>query len=236
MKWSGIGLFGALAVFVVSGTAWAQAAQFSTTRLAGKVTLTAIVGDVRFVELLTSSTFDLTIASCRDRVSVNGNENGDVQIERGGRALGLRLAAAGLEELAAVRAMLTNSPAVLGLDDVARRAVSEWSRYAPLVQAASSFVSLLQGRGAPTARPALNPVATRTGFVLAAAQDRAGSSPANCWDTYTRSVVRYANELEACVREARDLWWEVWRPGLCGAEYDLRVTLAFYWLLDCHGW
>jgi hypothetical protein len=190
------------------------------------------VGDIRFTETLTPTTFDFEIVRGEDRVDVRGDDGGDVRIQRGGRAMAVRITAASPEEVAAIRRMLTDSVAIAGLDRVAARAVSDGSRLAPLLQAATAFVSLLQGRGGPTLSLARSAVAP--GGFLPTAQTRAGG-PEECWDTYVRSVNRYVRELEGCIREAKERWWEVHRPYLCGTEYDLKVVLAGFWLIDCHG-
>jgi hypothetical protein len=101
-----------------------------------------------------------------------------------------------------------------------------------LLQRANAMIHAISGDTRATgamvvqamARPAMafRPVAQR-------------SRADECWDGYTRSVLRYTYEYEGCVREARDLWWEAWRLAWCAYEYDLKATLAGFWLLDCNG-
>jgi hypothetical protein len=234
MKWSQIGIAGALAVIGLSGTAYAgpDAPAISVARASGKATLVVKAGDLRFEETLTPSTFDLSVVLGNDMVRLSGNQTGDIEVTRARRTYKTSMTTASPAQLGVVRGILGDSPALRALQAVVDEARVAGGRYAGLLHSANALLRIVQG----------DPRATGDLVVLAMAQQPGGfrtiaqrQRADDCWDGYARAVLRYTYEYEACVREARDRWWEVYRLAWCAYEYDLKATLAGFWLLDCSG-
>lgn len=232
MKWSHVGL-AALVLCVLSGTAAAQrAVEYSVSRDADKATLTVTSGDFRFEETLSPTTFAFTLARGGDIVRVAGDQRGLVKVRRGERVETVNMALASLEDLRRVRGVFGDSSTIRELQEVSDASRMSKSAYAPLLQRANAMIHAISGdtraTGAMVVQAMARPVMA---FRPVAQRGRADE----CWDGYTRAVLRYTYEYEGCVREARDLWWEVWRLAWCAYEYDLKATLAGFWLLDCNG-
>jgi hypothetical protein len=234
MKWSLIGVVGAIVFLSLNDMAVAGQAvpSFSVSREAGKARLTVTAGDLRFEETLTPVTFDIKIVGDGDIVRLAGDKSGDVEISRGQRTYKVRMAAVTEAELRTVRAMLAGSEALRQLEVVTADARAQGSKYASLLQSANALLRIVQGDARATGELVVQAMAQQPIGVRAIAQR---SRADDCWDGYTRAVLRYTYEYEGCVREAQDRWWEVYRLAWCAYEYDLKATLAGFWLLDCSG-
>jgi hypothetical protein len=232
MKWSHVGL-AAVVLCVLSGTAAAQrGVEYSVSRDADKATLTVTSGDFRFEETLSPTTFAFTLTRGGDVVRVTGDQRGLVKVVRGERAERVNMARASLDDLRRVRAMLSDSATLHELQAVSGVSSATKSPFASLLQSASAMIHAIQGDTRATGAMVVQVMARPPiAFRPAAQRGRADE----CWDGYTRAVLRYTYEYEGCVREARDLWWELWRLAWCAYEYDLKATLAGFWLLDCNG-
>jgi hypothetical protein len=60
-------------------------------------------------------------------------------------------------------------------------------------------------------------------------------SPSQCWDTYSRDVVKFTYDLQSCLASLSGNWWNPLHTAWCAYEYNLKSSLAGIWLLDCYG-
>ncbi len=201
----------------------------TTTRGDGRVTVTMAYRKLVVRETLSSSTFDVTVADPSDAVRFAGDASGRLRVERNGRVVVLAMTTATLTDAAAVKALLAGSSALATFDEAMR---TEWAqtREATLFASAHATVGLLQGN-THRLRALVKRFRQDGEFRLIAA---AQSGPAGCWDSYERDVIKYTYELEQCIQDAADSW-NPFGVAWCAYEYNLKATLAFYWLLDCSG-
>ena len=81
------------------------------TRGTHTVTVAARTERVSVRQTLTSTSFALTATDGRDTVDISGNSEGQIVVRRGGQALGISMRDATVPQVAAVRALLHQSPA-----------------------------------------------------------------------------------------------------------------------------
>jgi hypothetical protein len=232
MKWLHLGLATAGFVLTLSTSATAQPApQYAVSRQGDKARLTMRSGEFRFEQVLSPTAFAFTIESGRDRVQIVGDHRGELRVLRGDVTRALNMAIASDEQLRELRAWLDDSIALRELGRVASEERQAKSRYAAFVENAHALVRTLQGDLRATGDLIVQRMARRSAGFQTVAQSRRADE---CWDGYSRSVLRYTYELEACVNEARSRFNPI-ITAWCGYEYNIKATLAGYWLLDCNG-
>jgi hypothetical protein len=232
MKSFHVGLGAASLMLMLATTATAQGVpEYSVSRRSdNRAALTVRSGDFRFEELLSPTKFAFTIEFAGDRVQVAGDDNGELMVVRGNRQHVLNMVAASDVHLREVRALLTGSPALKELERVANVSSNTASKYAALLQNAHALVRTVQGDLHATGRVVVQGMAQQSGGYRVVAQQL---RPDECWDGYRRSVLRYTYELESCVNE----WRTRFNPAItawCGYEYNIKATLAGFWLLSCN--
>ena len=203
-----------------------SAPQLKASRQKEQMTISLLSGQLRVVETLSRSAVDLQIVQGTDVVRFTGDLAGQVTVQRGAARQTLTVRSAAVKEQTAIAAMLAGSAALSGFDTVMETSWGRSSRPAAPFRSARALLALFRGDYAPTARLIASMASPAVSLV------RRG--PNDCWESYSHDVVQYTYDLEACVAEARDSWVP-WALGWCAYEYDLKTSLAFWWLLDCYG-
>ena len=194
-----------------------------------QATITLKAGRLAVTQTLTRQSFALTVAENSDTVRITGNLAGDVTVERGPQRQAFSMRTAAASELSAVAALLAGSSALRSFEAVMR---SEWAGRATVAgpfRAAQSMVALFRGDHEPVIA-LMSSVATPAPAFIPVRD----SGPRACWLTYARDVVQYTYDLESCLQEAANSWW-LGHAAWCAYEYDLKATLALFWLADCSG-
>jgi hypothetical protein len=206
--------------------------EYSVSRVPNRATLTVRTGSFRFEEVLSPTAFAFTIESGRDRVQMAGDQNGELVVIRGDRKHVLNMAVASDAHRRELRVLLDDSPALAELAHVADATRNADSKYATFLENANALVRTVQGDVSATRALVVQAMARPAGGFKTGAQR--GTRADDCWDGYTRAVIRYTYELEACIREARERFNPL-MTAWCGYQYNIKATLAGYWLLDCEG-
>jgi hypothetical protein len=207
----------------------AQDPRVSVTRGGGHVTISARTESLSVTQTLTAAGFDLRVVDGLDTVRITGDAAGHVRVERSGQSMALVMTSAEPADMARVQTLLADSTALAAFD---RLMTTDWSRgrnTAAVFVPAHAIVALLRGHTGPTAG-AVRVARSHQGPAFTTV----AQGPSGCWQTYERDVVRYTYDLEACIRDASDSWNPL-ATAWCAYEFNLKASLAFIWLLDCHG-
>ena len=62
---------------------------------------------------------------------------------------------------------------------------------------------------------------------------KAGMTPGECWDEYSREAIRIWNDYADCDGSCR--WYQPFCPAECEGIYILRAEMAFMWYFNCNG-
>ncbi len=224
---------------IVASAAGEATPRFRAVRGNGQITISVEAEGMAVKERISSQAFDLTISQKGDTVRFTGVVDGHVTVERGGRTNGFSMRDPLSRDFALVGQIVAASPAlrqfgavaasVRGRNDAGARVLTMAHEMVGLIQGNGQAVRETIGRATPPAGVGFTTVAQRT------RDDGGAYGPSSCWVPYQRDVVRYTYELEGCMREARDSRNPL-ATAWCAYEYDLKATLAFYWLLDCNGY
>jgi hypothetical protein len=207
------------------------APRIGVTRGDGRVVISLSADSLAVTQTLTARSFDLRVVFPGDAARITGDADGKIRVERGRRSMSFELRSATPDDAERVRAMLGDSLALTHFD---RLMASGWAasrREAQVFVGTHAILGLLRGDMAPTsalverasldAQPRLITV-------------QGGLSASECWRSYERDMVYYVWELRACIDEASNSYNPL-ATAFCGYTFDLKATLAFFWLLDCHG-
>jgi hypothetical protein len=225
---------GVLAVWLAAAPAVAGGSgpRVGITRDETRAVVTLRGSGVTVTETLTREAIDLRLATPADVLRVQASLAGAVVIERNGARRSFSMQRATFDDHAAVRALIDGSPALAAFDTVLR---SDWAQRSPeatLFTSARALLRVFEGDAA-----AVTTMAAAAPPALAAtiAPVRQKLSPSQCWDTYSRDVTKFTYDLQACLSMVSANWWNPFHTAWCAYEYNLKSSLAAFWLADCFG-
>jgi hypothetical protein len=220
----------AFGLLATAGTAWAEERpQVSAERQGTHATITLRAGALHVVQTLTRDSIKLRLSSGGDLVEFRGDLAGRVTVQRGNQRHAFRVRTAGAADAAALVQMLNASPAVQQFDRVMQSDWASTTRAATPFRSAHVLLAVFRGDRQPTLALVTTPATSTSSITLV----RSGG-PDACWSAYSRDVVQYTYDMEACVDEARNSWW-LGHLAWCAYEYNIKTSLAMLWLLDCYG-
>lgn len=230
----GLAVAAALVCLPASGQAQGGTPRIKVARAGGHTTVTLTSGALQASQRLSTSSFALTLAAAGDEVRFAGDLEGRIVLQRAGDQVRIALASATGADMAAAARLLAGSTALASFDDVINSAWGRSDRNAALFAAAHAMLAAVQGR-ATAVQSVVRQMAASDGTASGGIRLVRQSSPMMCWRSYERDVIAYTYQLEACMEWARESWNPV-ATAFCAYEYNLKTSLAFIWLLDCHGY
>lgn len=208
----------------------------NTTRSASHAVMSVKSSAVTVTQTISPDAFDLRLQSAADEVRITGDRGGHVTVVRGGARHALDVRTATLDDQRTVQRMLSGSAALAGFETLMATPWPRPAAVAPVLDAAKAMIALFRGE-APRALPLVAAMrAPAPTDVPASSLRRVAQklSPSQCWDIYAHDVLKFTYDLEACMAEA-SYSLNPLRSAWCGYEYNLKATLAAFWLLDCYG-
>jgi hypothetical protein len=223
----------AAAWFVALSPAWANSSEplVSTMREADRAVITLRAGDLTVTQTITRTAVDVRFVQGRDAIRFSGDLDGRVVVERGDQRRAFALRTASPEDQIAINAIAAESAAFAAFDALMQ---SDWARtaeMAALFTPTREWIRALQGANATVAEMAAAASMPQASIVPA----RQRLSPSQCWDTYSRDVVKFTYDLQSCLASLSANWWNPLHTAWCAYEYNLKSSLASIWLLDCYG-
>jgi hypothetical protein len=221
-------LMGALLLLPAAAAA-EEAPRVKTLKGREEATITVTSGRLQIVQKLSRTRVDLQISEGPDTVKFSGTLSGRVTLERAGTRHAFAMRAATPADEAIVARLLGGSTALKSFDGLMNSAWGRTAKPAAAFRASHALLAVFRGDAQPTL--ALVTAMSRPQPTLMPARR---DGPNACWEAYTHDVLRYTYDLEGCVAEARDSWFPL-HLAWCSYEYNIKTSLAFWWMLDCYG-
>jgi hypothetical protein len=193
-------------------------------------TITLRDGALTIVQHLTETALDLRLTQGEDDVRLVADLSGRVVVSGGGQHRAFLVRSATEDDVRVVRGIVERSAALAAFD---RLLQSPWAatNAAVAFRSTRALIRVLEGDDNAIVEAPAPRVAPRTAIVLA----RQRLSPSQCWDTYSRDVVKFTYDLQSCLSQTSANWWNPLHVAWCSYEYNLKSSLASIWLLDCYG-
>jgi hypothetical protein len=219
-----------LAVVAIATIARAEGQpQVAAKRQGAQATITLRADALSVVQTLTRDRVVVRLIAGADLIEVSGDLNGRVTVQRAGQRHVFSVRTATAADAAAVSELLNASPAVQQFDRLMQSSWAQSARTATPFRSAHALLAVFRGDRQPILSLATTPATPASSITFVRRR-----GPDACWSAYSRDVVQYTYDLEACVEEARHSWW-LGHLAWCAYEYNIKTGLAMVWLLDCYG-